>query len=328
MAPNSLSDGSVPAVAKPAPAPEKPYEPMVRGESAYDRVTAMLMSVVIGAALIVGWLWLIIYTNQAYAQKVPAKLEIVEVYGGGGGSPEGEAGATESVDVPGASAGAAASNNEAEDASNFEEPAVQETSSVVLDAMAAPMDDGSDGVEVSADMPRGGAIASGRRASKVGTGGIGLGPGGPGDGGVAREQRWVVVYPQGQSTEEYAKQLDSFGIELGVFEGSNTVVYASNFTGKPNRRTGLTGQDKRWYVTWIGRGRKQYDIELMQKAGIAVGDRSILQFYPSRVEETLSRLEVQYKGRQPIEIRQTRFRVVPQAGGAYTFAVLSQETLR
>ncbi len=324
----NANEHTSPEPGRPAtPTEPRPYEPMVHGESAYDRVTSMLMSVVVGAALIVGWLGLVYYTNQAYAGKVPAALEIVEVYGGGGGSPDGVAGATESIDVPGATPGSAASNNEAEDASTFDEPAMQESTSVALDALASTVDESSEGVEMTSDSPRGGAVASGRRASKVGTGGIGLGPGGPGDGGVAREQRWVVVYPQGQTPDEYAKQLDAFGIELATIGGSNTLIYGSNFSGTPNRRTGLSGSEKRWYVTWIGRGRKESDIALMKRAGIEVGDKPILQCFPQRVEETLARLEVQYKGRQPAEIRQTRFSVIPQ-GGSYGFAVLSQDTLR
>jgi hypothetical protein len=38
-------------------------------------------------------------------------------------------------------------------------------------------------------------------------------------------------------------------------------------------------------------------------------------------------MEVRYRGRQPSEIRVTRFGVVPREGG-YGFEVLAQETLR
>src|SRR4051812_7903109 len=46
--------------AKPTPEPNA-YEPLIHGESTYDRVTSMLISVVVGAGLIVGWLWLVFY---------------------------------------------------------------------------------------------------------------------------------------------------------------------------------------------------------------------------------------------------------------------------
>ena len=327
LAPNPSSTPPAPAPVPPA-AEANPYEPMVHGESAYDRVSSMLMSVVIGAALIVGWLWLVYATQTAYAQPPVAKLEIVEVYGGGG-SPEGTAGAGESIDVPGAIAGASASNSETEDASNFEEPSMMESTSSALDPFAAQPEDGFGGGEVGSDSPRGGALAGGTRSSKIGTGGLGLGPGGPGDGGVPRELRWELKFPPGQTADDYAQMLDSFGVELGTFEGSNTFVYASQFAGAtPLKRIGLSAQDKRWYVNWQGGGaRKQYDTELMKKAGIEVGSKPILHFYPPKIEDRLARLEVAFKGRQPAEISRTSFQIVPQGRG-FDFAVLSQNTLR
>ena len=66
----------------------------MRGESRYDKVTSFLMAVVLGAMLVVGWLALVYVSNQAYASRVTAPLQIIEV-GGGGGSPDGTAGSTE-----------------------------------------------------------------------------------------------------------------------------------------------------------------------------------------------------------------------------------------
>src|SRR4051812_27957042 len=74
---------------------DPPEGPKVFGESRYDRVTSMLMAVVLGAAFVVGLLYLIYLTNQEYASRVTAPLMIVEVFGGGGGSPEGTPGSTE-----------------------------------------------------------------------------------------------------------------------------------------------------------------------------------------------------------------------------------------
>ncbi len=53
----------------------------------------------------------------------------------------------------------------------------------------------------------------------------------------------------------------------------------------------------------------------------------MLQFYPKGVEDQLAQLEVRYRGRQPGEIRVTRFSVVPKGDG-YGFQVIAQETLR
>lgn len=301
------------------------FDPKVRGESAYDRVTSFLMAVVAGALLIFGWLAMVYATNQAYASRVTAPLEIVEVFGGGGGSPEGTPGATEKIDVAGADVAAQASNNE-DVAGDFEEPSVQETPAAMLDAVAEAGQTLAE-IDLGAVMPRGGPVASGRRASKLGTGGPGLGFG-PGDGGVPREQRWSIVHNRGQTLEEYARQLDSLGVELAVVSGKDQLTYVSHFANPiPTKRYGSGQGDNRLYFLWQGRGRKDSDLALLKKAGLDVGEGVVIQFYPRNVENILSQLEVRYRGRQPSEIRVTRFSVVPRDGG-YGFAVLAQETLR
>ena len=86
----------------PSPRSESsPFEPRVIGESAYDRVTSLLMAVVLGAFLVFGWLSNIAATSLAYASRVARPVQIIEVAGGGGGRPEGRAGGVETVDVPG-----------------------------------------------------------------------------------------------------------------------------------------------------------------------------------------------------------------------------------
>lgn len=309
-----------------AKAGEEVVEPKVRGESFYDRVTSLLMAVVAGAMLVVGWLGLIYMTSQAYASRVSAPLEIVEVYGGGGGSPEGEIGSTETINVPGAEAAETASNNEV-DAAEFEAPSVENTPTAMLDAAA---DVGSTMAEVDLGpaMPNGGAVASGKRASRIGSGRIGFGNGSGGDGGVRREDRWSIIYNPGQTAEEYARQVDALGVELATINGPDTLIYGSNFSSPtPTTRIGPAQSDGRLYFAWQGQGRKASDVALLRKAGIEVGEKPILQFYPKGVEDILSQLEVAYRGRQPIEIRVTRFRVVPTAS-SYGFEVIDQQTLR
>ena len=78
---------------------------------------------------------------------------------------------------------------------------------------------------------------------------------------------------------------------------------------------------------WQGRGRKASDVALLKKAGIDVGEGVVMQFYPKAVEQQLGQLEVRYRGRQPAEIRFTRFSVVSRGDG-YGFTVLAQEPLR
>ncbi len=109
----------------PTPETTPSLEARVRGESPYDRVTSFLMATVLGAILVVGWLALVYVSNQAFASRVTPPLQIIDVGGGGGGSPEGTAGSIEKIDVAGAEAAPFASNNE-EEAGDFEEPSVQQ----------------------------------------------------------------------------------------------------------------------------------------------------------------------------------------------------------
>src|SRR5207244_1775005 len=123
-------------------------------------------------------------------------------------------------------------------------------------------------------MSAGGATATGKRSSKLGTGGPAYGFG-PGDGGIPPEQRWSVNYPAGQSPEAYARQLDFFNVELAVPVG-NTLVYGAHFSSPtPTRRVGLPSADmERLYFLERGQNRKPAQVALLRKAGIDVGDNA------------------------------------------------------
>jgi hypothetical protein len=277
--------------------------------------------------MIVGWLSLVYFTNQAYATRVTPPLELIEVFGGGGGSPDGTLGSIEKIDVPGADVAEQASNNESEEVTgDFEEPSVQETPAAMLDAVAEAGENMAE-VDIAAVMPNGGAVAGGKRASKLGTGGPGLGNG-PGDGGVSREQRWSIVYNPGQTLQDYAQQLDALDVEFAVISGKDQLTYVSNFSqATPTKRFGSGQGDNRLYFIWQGNSRKASDVALLKKAGIDVGDGIVIQFYSKAAEEQLAQVERRYRGRQASEIRHTRFSVVAQGGG-YGFSVLSQVPLR
>jgi hypothetical protein len=84
--------------------------------------------------------------------------------------------------------------------------------------------------------------------------------------------------------------------------------YVSHFSSPtPTKRFGSGRGDDRLYFLWQGRGRKQSDVDLLKKSGINVGERVVLQFYPNGVEDVLAQLEARYRGRDPAEIRVSRF---------------------
>lgn len=296
----------------------------VLGESKFDIVSSALMSFVIGTSFGVGWLGVMYLTMLAYARadRLPQRVEVIEVYGGGGGTLEGTPGAVEEMNVANADAADMASNN-MEDASDFEPPQVEVTSSAVIDALSDIPPDIA--IDMADALPNADLVAMGKKASRVGTGksyGTGNGPGG----GVPREQRWTIVFSAGQSADEYARQLDYLHVELAVPASSSSLEYVSHFTGATQKHIGLTTADKRLFFLWQGAGRKSADVTLLQRAGVNVGNKPIFQFYPPEVEDQLSQMEVKYAGRQPAEIRATRFQVTP-SGGGYAVKVLSQEPI-
>ena len=317
-------DSSAAPTPEAKPEPEPPG-PIIAGETRVDRISSGILSGIVGTAFAVGWIAIMLYTQRSFAARPLAPIEIIEVYGGGGGTPEGNPGETENIEISGAQLAEMASNN-MEDASDFEEPKLEVTSSAVIDALADIPPEELSEVNLAEALPNAEMVATGKMSSKLGTGNpFGFGPG-PG-GGVPREQRWSLVFPEGQTVDQYARQLDFFNIVLAVPSGSSTMDYVQNFASPtPSRVTGPPDQT-RMYLLWQGAGRKATDIELMQKAGIAVGNRAIFQYLPPELEETLVQMEVRYKGRQPAQIRKTRFQVISANGGRYEFRVQSQDPM-
>ncbi len=299
------------------------------GESLVDKVSSLLMAFVLAASFLVGWLAFWYFTSKGFAKKQPSLVELIEVSGNGGGSPDGELGVRQDINVAGGEASQFASNN-MEDASEFEEPNVEETATGLIDAFVDAPADEMTNLDIAEAIPGAvsGQVATGRRASKIGNGARGFGSGGPGDGGYSRENRWTIAFAAGQTPDEYARRLDFFGVELAVKFTGNSMEYASRFaSGTPQRRVGMGKSDTRLYFLWQGAGRRSQDVELLRRAGIDVGTKDIFQFFPQTVETMLVNAEVQYKGRQPAEIRKTVFTVVPQGNG-YAFQVVSQETIK
>lgn len=296
---------------------------ILRGETPYDRTVSGLIAAILGTASVVAWLTIQFLTMQGFNLPTSAPLEIIEVSGGGGGSPDGTPGESETIEVPGAAYGPAASNNES-NASEFEEASVAMTPDVVFDGLVGEGETVLT-MDLGPAVSSGGSVATGRRASQKGTGRPGYGFG-PGTGGVPREQRWNIVYDSGQTVEDYAKALDAMGVEVAVATG-NALIYAKNLSkGRPTVRNGAPETEKRLYFVWLGNGRKGIDQQLFRNAGIDPGQGAIFHFYPKEVADRLAQLEVAYARRQPGQIKRTRFRVT-RKGDQFDLAVASQEPL-
>ena len=218
-------------------------------------------------------------------------------------------------------------------------PDNNEVSADSLDAVA----DVSDSAEMeSSDASSDGPVANKtfatasivptRPGSPFGTkGGTGRPPigSGKGKGGFPREMRWFVKFVERGTLDEYAQQLDFFGIELGALMPDGKLVLVNKLTaGKPTSRTVTNGQEeKRLYFTWKGGTRKGVDLQLFQKAGIDASNALIMHFYPQETENQLAVLELQYKNRKAADIKKTYFSVRSAKQG-FEFAITSQTGIK
>jgi hypothetical protein len=289
-------------------------EPPVLRVTRYEQVSAFLVAIVAGlvfAVLVLGFAW---YSTRVPRPKEPVPVELVELTGG---SEDGAIGETLRVDSPlpaNPDAGAAESASD--------EPEVRESLDNVLELTDAAV------TQTTRQFDMGIRNQAGQPGSAEGTGRRPLGSGPGSGGGFPREQRWMVRFGDQANLDEYARQLDFFGIEFGaVVEGK--IIYISKMASpKPAMRTAASGADeKRLYMTWRGGSRKQADLALFRKAGVDVGNGMIFHFYPKATEDRLARLELDYRNRKANDIRRTFFSVKPAEKG-YEFSVANQIPLK
>lgn len=283
--------------------------PVLR-DTLYDRVSSWTIALFVGiaaACLAVVTVWV---TNRlpAPAQAVP--VELIEVAGGfEDGSPE----ETLRVDSP---------EPEVPDASPTDIPAETTEIAEALETVVELSDAATQQVQQQFET---GAQNTGKAGSAKGTGKKGLGIG-PGHGGMPREQRWFVRFGDRAGVDEYARQLEFFGIELGALLPDGRLGYLSELTQeRPSVRYAASGEgEQRLYMTWQGGDRRGADVELFKRAGVTVfADTVIFHFYSKTTESQLARLELDYRGRPLPQIRRTYFEV-EAVGRGYEFKVARQ----
>ena len=162
-----------------------------------------------------------------------------------------------------------------------------------------------------------------------GTGRPMLGYGKGKGGGFPREMRWFIKFTERGTLEDYASQLEFFGIELGALMPDGKLILVSKLTApKPTVRTVTNGQEeKRLYFTWKSGLRKGVDLQILQKAGIDATNALVMHFYPPQTENQLAVLEQQYKNRKANQIKRTYFSVRSAKEG-FEFTITSQTELK
>lgn len=142
-----------------------------------------------------------------------------------------------------------------------------------------------------------------------------------------RHERWEIRFASGTSVEAYARQLDSFKIELGVIGGQQQVTYLTNLSNpKPTSRLGDGADDRRLYLIWQRGAISEVDRQIAARAGVTVGGAVIAHFLPKEVEEELSRLEDAFAKQLNItKIGKTVFGIRSSGQDSFRFYVIEQK---
>ena len=303
------------AIASTQPAAEEKVEfkPPVIRVTRYEKVSAFLVALVFGLILTVIWLSIIWANTTVYREEEATPLELLEIPGG---YEDGVPDETLQLDSP---------EEVTYDPSLAEEQSEESEIEEMLDNVVELSETAAVQAEQQFEFD---ASSSGKPGSATGTGRRALGNG-PGKSGLPREQRWFIRFADRGTLDEYAKQLQFFGIELGALQNNGKLTYLSRLTNKPpaSRVVSSGRSEKRLYMTWQGGGRKQSDVALFKRAGKNVDNALLFHFYPARTEQMLAALERKYKNRKTQEIRRTYF-VVRSKGAGYEFVVTRQSLLK
>lgn len=262
--------------------------------SAHDRVSSFILAMLYLVGFVVLLLFLVWLTTRATTARQQIEVEYLDELAGGDPS--------------------------LGDGRDFEDPGIEDIQDLAMPTSEQLLTAVTD-------------VASTTSANSDATAGdVSQGQGGgdrrrPGEGGnasVPRWERWQVRFTT-TSLSKYAQQLDSFGIELAALGGRKDVDYVTDLTRpRPTVRSAKGSAEKRMYMSHRGGQLKDFDRQLLQRAGVSTSGRTLLQFYPRNIEAQLATLERRKAGGRPLkDIRRTVFNV-RTAGAGYRFEVSEQ----
>lgn len=272
-----------------SPAPSGPTTPAKRlyrlGVSRYDRVSGMLIALLIVLGILVALMLVAWLTSQIFATQVAVPVVMEEI----GDQEEDSIGPGNDIEPP----------------PPMETDLIEEEMEDILEAV-------EDAMATRAAMLERGVSGEG----------TGQGGGGTGRGRKGKPRRWELRFQEGNSLETYARQLDYFGIELGVLIPGNKVRYISNLShARPQTREGPRDQEKRYRFTWKQGSLEEADRLLLSRANIEPGAGVIYKFLQPDLYQKLRVLEAEEAAGK--NIRSTVFGI-RSGGGDYEFYVMRQ----
>ncbi|MEZ6057173.1 MAG: hypothetical protein R3C01_10750 [Planctomycetaceae bacterium] len=290
--------------------PKNVHVPVLR-VTRYDRVSAVMIALMMGIVLAAIYSYLQYLSNRRPADPPLIALDMIDT---GGGFEDGNPEDSPQVDSPDEVDPNATPVDEV-----VEDQQVTETLETVVELSERATKQVQEVLASDSE--------AGVAGSAVGTGGRPLGSGGGPGKGIGIGQRWFIRFNE-TSITEYAKQLDFFEIELGIYyPATSKMTYISKISGSPVIRQANEWKDDRWYFKWGGGARENVDRELFKKAGVNTSGGQIFHFYPNLTLQKLLTIELNYANKKPEEIRRTYFSVDTQGSG-YVFKVTNQTYLR
>jgi hypothetical protein len=280
-----------PATLRPEPRP-----PVVRQSnlalSRYDRVSGLLISLLILLGCIFLALLSVWWSHRVFTADVAVPVVMEEI----GDQEEAPIGPGHDIEPP----------------PPLETDLVDENTEQVLDTVDDALASRSTMLEPG--------VAGGSRYGVPGGTGHGKGGGGTGLGRQGKPRRWELRFTEGNTLETYARQLDLFGIELGILRPGNKVLYVSGLSrARPLTREGDRDAEKRYRFTWTQGSLEEADRLLLAKAGVDVGRNILFKFLPPEQYQKLAAMEKEASGGQ--KVRSVVFGV-RSAGAGYEFYVI------
>ncbi len=147
---------------------------------------------------------------------------------------------------------------------------------------------------------------------------------------AAERADWEVTFPDDITIEEYARQLDYFGIEIAAVSSDDKVESIARVSQpKPEKRVGRRTDDERLYIGWKSGTLHAADRRLLLKAGINSNRKELIHYFPLETQRLMQQVERAYAGREPREIHRTRFEIRKLAADdGYEFVVAEQDPPR
>lgn len=275
----------------------------------YDLASAAMIAVVIAMVILVTWVTALWLANLRFKPNDDVPMEMVNLGGFEDGAPD-ETLKVESPEDP------------------TDDPSVvdtEETEANIEETVETVVELSDNAAQQVHNQAATSDHSTGKVGSKEGTGRRPLGNG-PGEGGRAPHLRWFIKFDDKGTLDMYARQLDYFGIELGLYQGKGKgILLLSNMSRSvPTKKVIHSGKEKgdQMYFTWAGGGRKKADVDMFRvKAGLNAKNGIIMHFYPQKTVRLLLAAEKKRAGGRSVQTIKRTYFVVRKAGSGYEFFV-------